>query len=307
MIPENFAVIGAAGYIAPRHLKAIKETGNRIIAVLDPHDSVGLLDQYSYSIDYFSETERFERYLQRLRSIHSQDQVNWVSVCSPNYLHDSHCRLAMEVGADVICEKPLVINPWNLDMLEEMEQRYERRVFTVLQLRLHPELLKLRDRLFCTNGQDTVHDVTLRYITPRGHWYHESWKGDEEKSGGLVTNIGVHLFDMLIWLFGTPQQLSIAYIGDKTLKGHLEMEHARVNWLLSIDKNQWTNEEEVARKPIRTFVVDGVTTNFSDGFTDLHTKVYEETLKGNGFGIADARLAIELTHRIREIIHAEEK
>jgi UDP-N-acetyl-2-amino-2-deoxyglucuronate dehydrogenase len=298
---ENFAIIGAAGYIAPRHLKAIKETGNRIIAVLDPHDSVGLLDQYSYSIDYFSETERFERYLQRLRHTHSQDQVGWVSICSPNYLHDAHCRLAMEVGANVICEKPLVINPWNLDMLEDMERRYERRVFTVLQLRLHPELLKLHDQLFVKNNQGAKHDVQLRYITPRGHWYHESWKGNEDKSGGLITNIGVHLFDMLIWLFGMPEVVSVHRKSDKTIRGYLDMEHASVEWFLSIDKNQWTNEEETAGKPVRSLVIDGQTTNFADGFTDLHTKVYEEILKGNGFGISDARPAIELTHKIRKI------
>jgi len=301
---ENFAVIGAAGYIAPKHLKAIRDTGNRIIAVLDPHDSVGLLDQYGYDIKYFSDQDRFERFLQKLRCTHDEDRVHWVSICSPNYLHDSHCRLAMDTGADVICEKPLVISPWNLGILKSIEERTGHNVFTVLQLRHHPELLKIKAQLALGPANQT-HRVNLRYITPRGRWYDTSWKGNVEKSGGLITNIGVHLLDMLIWMFGDIENIKIYVKGDRRLSGQFIMRDAVVNWFLSIDKDDLSDEEEEICKPVRVLEIDGIPCNFADGFTDLHTNVYKEILRGCGYGIDDARPAIELAHRVRKYLEEE--
>ena len=302
---SNFAVIGAAGYIAPRHLKAIQDTGNRIVAVLDPHDSVGRLDQFSYDIDYFSEAERLERYLQRLRFDGSEDQVDWVSVCSPNYLHDSHCRLGLEAGANVICEKPLTLNTWNLDLLHDMEDRTGKRIYTVLQLRLQEELVKLKYQMDTMGSYQ--HSVHLDYITPRGRWYHESWKGDVSKSGGLITNIGIHLIDMLIWLFGTVQSIKIFYHGDKQITGQFVQDRAVTEWVLSIDKDNLSLDQQKTRKPVRDLTVDGRKIDFTGGFTDLHTEIYRRTLAGSGFGIEDARPAIEVAQNIREILSMEEK
>ncbi|NUQ60370.1 MAG: Gfo/Idh/MocA family oxidoreductase [Anaerolineales bacterium] len=270
---KNFAVIGVGGYIAPRHLRAIKDTGNCIVAATDPKDSVGVLDQYSYDIKFFSEIERFDRHLEKLRRGPEADHVHYVSVCSPNYLHDAHCRLALRVGADAICEKPLVINPWNLDALEEIEAETKRRVFTVLQLRVHPSLMQLRESLQTSTA---THDVELTYITSRGPWYQVSWKGDPEKSGGVATNIGIHFFDLLMWLFGSVNGVRVYHSDHERMSGFIELERARVRW------------------------VDGREIEFSEGFTDLHTKVYEETLAGRGFGIADARPSVQLTHDIRK-------
>jgi UDP-N-acetyl-2-amino-2-deoxyglucuronate dehydrogenase len=294
---KNFAVIGVGGYIAPRHLRAIRDTGNRLVAAVDPKDSVGILDQYSFDVKFFTEIQRFDRHLEKLRRGPEQDHVQYVSICSPNYLHDAHCRLALRVGADAICEKPLVINPWNFDALQELESETNHRVHTILQLRVHPELLKLRQALQQDSGQ---HDVMLTYITSRGPWYQVSWKGQQDKSGGVATNIGVHFFDLLLWLFGPSANLKLYHSDDSRMSGFIELERARVRWFLSVDSQDLPAQAKANKKTTyRSITVDGKEIEFSEGFTDLHTRVYEETLAGRGFGIADARPSIELTHAIR--------
>ena len=296
---KNFAIIGVGGYIAPRHLRAIKDTGNNLIAAVDPKDSVGILDQFGFNISFFTEIERFDRHIEKLRRGPEEDRVHYISVCSPNYLHDAHCRLAIRVGAEVICEKPLVINPWNLDGLEEIEEKTGRKVYTVLQLRVHPALLELRKALQeDTSGKQ--HDVVLTYITSRGIWYHVSWKGQQEKSGGVATNIGIHFFDLLLWLFGPAGNVKLYHADNKRMSGYIELENARVRWFLSVDAGDLPETALAAGKTTyRSITVDGDEVEFSGGFTDLHTRVYEETLAGRGFGIQDARPSIELTHRIR--------
>ncbi len=295
----NFAIIGVAGYVAPRHLKAIRDTGNRLVAAVDPNDSVGLLDQYSFDVRFFTEIERFDRHLEKLRRGPEQERVHVVSICSPNYLHDAHCRLALRVHANAICEKPLVINPWNLDALQEIEQEYGGKINTVLQLRLHPALLELRNQLNSEPAGQS-HDVVLTYITSRGAWYHTSWKGYVEKSGGVATNIGVHLFDLLIWLFGSQRSMQVHYSDPERMSGFLELERARVRWYLSINSGDLPFEASPGgRTTYRSITIDGREVEFTEGFTDLHTRVYEETLAGRGFGIEDARPSIELVYRIR--------
>jgi UDP-N-acetyl-2-amino-2-deoxyglucuronate dehydrogenase len=296
--PQNFAITGVAGYIAPRHLKAIKDTGNRLVAATDPHDAVGILDRFAFDCRFFTEVERFDRHLEKLRRGPEESRVHYVSICSPNYLHDSHMRLALRVGANVICEKPLVINPWNLDALEELERETGCRVATVLQLRVHPQLLALRDRLIAAPKKR--HRVRLTYITARGGWYHVSWKGKEDRSGGIVTNIGIHFFDLITWLFG-PVQRSVVHLRDpQRAAGVLELDRADVQWFLSTDNSDlpFTPEPGV-KTTYRSITVDGDEIEFSEGFADLHTRVYEETLAGRGFGIAEARPSVELTSRIR--------
>jgi UDP-N-acetyl-2-amino-2-deoxyglucuronate dehydrogenase len=296
---KNFAIIGAAGYIAPRHLKAIRDTGNKLIAAVDPHDSVGLLDQYSFDTRFFTEIERFDRHLEKLRRGPEENRVHYVTVCSPNYLHDAHCRLAMRVGADVICEKPLVINPWNLDALAELEDETKHKINTILQLRVHPSLLQLREQLLAARTS-RQHDVILTYVTSRGAWYHSSWKGNNEKSGGVATNIGVHFFDLLQWLFGTYSDCRVFHSDPQRMAGFIELEHARVRWFLSVDSNDLPFKGEPGKKSTyRSITVDGQEIEFSEGFADLHTRVYEHTLAGNGFGIEDARPSIQLTYAIR--------
>jgi UDP-N-acetyl-2-amino-2-deoxyglucuronate dehydrogenase len=296
---NNFAITGVAGFVAPRHLKAIKDTGNRLIAAADPNDSVGVLDRYSFDVRFFNEIERFDRHLEKLRRGPAQDRVDYVSICSPNYLHDAHIRLALRVGAHAICEKPVVINPWNLDALEDLESESGRTVNTVLQLRLHPSLVALKDRLTAERAGAT-HDVCLTYITARGPWYHVSWKGSEERAGGLVTNIGIHFFDLLLWLFGPVADCRVYQSSPARMAGFLELKRARVRWLLS------TNIEDLPFAPepgvkttFRSITVDGHEVEFSEGFSDLHTRVYQEALAGRGFRIPDARPSIELSHRIR--------
>ncbi|MFN8413216.1 MAG: Gfo/Idh/MocA family oxidoreductase [Anaerolineales bacterium] len=294
---KNFAVIGVGGYIAPRHLRAIRDTGNQLVAAVDPKDSVGILDQYSFDVKFFTEIERFDRHLEKLRRGIDENRVHYVTVCSPNYLHDSHCRLALRVGADVICEKPLVINPWNFDALEELEAETKRRVYTILQLRVHPALIELRTSLQKSNQ---IHEVELSYITSRGPWYQVSWKGHEDKSGGVATNIGVHFFDLLIWLFGSVNGVKVYHSDESRMSGFIELERARVKWFLSVDKNDLPDSAKSGNKTtFRSITVDGKEIEFSEGFTDLHTRVYEETLAGRGFGIADARPSINLTYAIR--------
>ncbi len=297
---KNFALIGVGGYIAPRHLKAIRDTGNRLVAAVDPKDSVGLLDQFSFDVKFFTEIERFDRHLEKLRRASVQERVQVVTICSPNYLHDAHCRLAMRVGADVICEKPLVINPWNLEPLQEIEVETGCKINTILQLRVHPEILKLKARLD-QESSDTKHDVVLTYVTSRGNWYHVSWKGQMEKSGGVATNVGIHFFDLLIWLFGPVLGTKVYHADTERMSGFIELERARVRWFLSVDHNDLPETAKQAKKTTFRFItVDGQEVEFSEGFTDLHTHVYEQTLAGHGFGIEDARPSIELTHRIRK-------
>jgi UDP-N-acetyl-2-amino-2-deoxyglucuronate dehydrogenase len=285
--------------VAPRHLRAIKETGNRLVAAVDPHDSVGLLDQYSFDTRFFTEIERFDRHLEKLRRGPEENRVHYVSICSPNYLHDAHCRLALRVGADVICEKPLVINPWNLDPLQELEQETGRRINAVLQLRLHPRLLSLRERLQAEQGT-RQHDVLLTYVTARGNWYHQSWKGVLEKSGGIATNIGVHFFDLLLWLFGSVGESRVYHSDSKRMSGFIELERARLNWFLSIDAADLPFAlEPGVKSTYRSIQVDGEEIEFTEGFANLHTRVYEEALAGRGFGVEDVRPSIALAYAIR--------
>ncbi len=296
---KNIAITGAAGFIAPRHLKAIRDTGNRLIAAVDPKDSVGILDQFTFDVRFFTEIERFDRHLEKLRRGPEEDQVHYLSVCAPNYLHDAHCRLGLRVGADVICEKPLVISPWNLDALQELEQEFGKRIYTVLQLRLHPKLLRLREALL-QQRKDRQHDVCLTYITARGGWYHVSWKGSIEKSGGIATNIGIHFFDLLLWLFGEVGDYRVYHADLKRMAGFLELERARVKWLLSVDPADLPFEAEPGKRTTyRSITFDGEEIEFTEGFTNLHTRAYEEILAGRGFGIDDARPSIDLAYRLR--------
>lgn len=296
--PRNFAVIGAAGYIAPRHLKAIAETGNRLVAAVDLHDAAGVLDSFSLDVKFFVEIERFDRHLEQLRRRLAGEQVDIVSICSPNYLHDAHCRLALRAGADAICEKPLVINPWNLDALSEIEAETGHRINTVLQLRLHPRLVELREQLHAVPAASR--EVILTYVTARGPWYFRSWKGDVEKSGGIAVNIGIHLFDMLTWLFGPPVEFRVHLSEAARSAGLLELERARVRWFLSVCADDLPAMARASgQRTYRALRIDGVETDVSDGFADLHTRVYEEVLAGRGFRIGDVRPSVELVHAIR--------
>jgi len=296
---KNFALIGAAGYIAPRHLAAIKATGNHLVAAVDPHDAVGVLDRYSFDVRFFTEFERFDRHLEKLRRGPEADRVHCVSICSPNYLHDAHIRLALRIGADVICEKPLVINPWNLDALQDLERETGGRVNTVLQLRLHPQLRGLQQRIEA-GGAARQHEVALTYVSARGPWYDLSWKGADERSGGIVTNIGIHLLDLLLWWFGPVVACEVHLRERRRMAGFLELARARVRWFLSADRCDLPFAPEPGVKTtFRSITVDGEEVEFSEGFGHLHTQIYEEALAGRGFGIDDSRPAIELSHRIR--------
>jgi UDP-N-acetyl-2-amino-2-deoxyglucuronate dehydrogenase len=295
---KNFAVTGAAGFVAPRHFDAIARTGNRLVAALDPHDSVGVLDRFTFDVRFFTEYERFDRFLEKSRRGPPEQRVDYLSVCAPNHLHDAHCRLGLRVGADVICEKPLVINPWNLEALEELEAETGRRVWTVLQLRTHERLIALREEL-ARMGTTGRHDVVLTYVTARGPWYDVSWKGQASKSGGIPTNIGVHFFDLLIWLFGPVDGLKVHLADERRAAGLLELERARVRWFLSIDSRDLPRDLEPGKATHRSIVIDGSEVEFSEGFADLHTRVYERTLAGRGFGIAETRPAIDVASAIR--------
>ena len=294
---KNFVLIGAGGYIAPRHMKAIKDTGNNLLAAIDKHDSVGILDNYFPEADFFTEFERFERHVEKLKRLGTK--IDYVTVCSPNYLHDSHIRFGLRVGADVICEKPIVLNPWNIDALMEIEKETGKNVYSILQLRLHPTIIELRNRIQ-NEPKDKIYDVQLQYMTSRGHWYHTSWKGDTAKSGGIATNIGVHFFDMLQWLFGAVKINKVTKQTNDTAAGKLTFEKANVNWMLSIDYNEIPAAVQAAgKRTYRTLKIDGEEFEFSDGFTELHTRSYEEILKGNGFPISETKRAIEVVHDIR--------
>ncbi|MHB2151067.1 Gfo/Idh/MocA family oxidoreductase [Calditrichota bacterium LG25] len=296
---KNFALIGAAGYIAPRHLKAIKETGNRLVCATDPADSVGILDSYFDDVDFFVEFERFDRHVEKLRRINKGDEIHYVSICSPNYLHDAHIRFALRVDADAICEKPLVLNPWNLDALAELEEETGHRVYNVLQLRLHQTIKDLRERILKAPA-DKKYPIDLTYITSRGKWYFYSWKGNIEKSGGVATNIGIHFFDMLSWIFGKVQHLEVHHSDRKKVGGFIELERAYVRWFLSLDKNDLPPQAvQAGQRTYRSILIDNEEMEFSGGFTDLHTVVYRDILAGGGYGIEDARTSIELAYRIR--------
>jgi len=295
----NFAVIGVGGYIAPRHLKAIRDTGNTLVAATDPNDSVGILDQFGFDVRYFPEIERFDRHLDKLHRGPAAGRVHWVSVCSPNYLHDAHIRLGLRNGANVICEKPLVINPWNLDTLEELERETGCRIATVLQLRSHPALQSVKAQLEA-QPEAGPREVVLTYVTSRGPWYHVSWKGIEERSGGVATNIGIHLFDLLIWLFGPVQASRVHLREPDKIAGFIQLQKANVRWFLSVSPRDLPDRARAAgRTTFRSIVVDGDEVEFTEGFGDLHTRVYARTLDGQGHGIADARSSIELVHAIR--------
>jgi len=295
---KNFALTGLAGYIAPRHLQAIRDTGNRLVAALDPHDSVGIIDSYFPEAAFFTEFERFDRHLEKLRFDRDPEQIDYLTICSPNHLHDAHIRLALRLGAHALCEKPLVLNPWNLDALADLERRTEGRVYTVLQLRVHPKLIELRERL--QRDRSRRHSVRMTYVTSRGTWYRYSWKGDVSKSGGVVTNIGIHFFDLLIWLFGEAKRNEVHLSEPDRVGGAIELENADVQWFLSIDARDLPEAVRGVQPTYRSITVDGEEIEFSGGFRDLHTRVYEETLEGRGFGIEDARPSIELVYRIRE-------
>ena len=296
---KNFAITGVAGYIAPRHLKAIKDTGNRLVAATDPSDSVGILDRFSFETRFFREFERFDRHVEKLRKKGDDERVHYVSICSPNYLHDAHMRFALRIGADAICEKPLVINPWNIEPLLEMEQEYGHRIYTILQLRVHPALAALRKQIH-DDPRKSKFDVNLTYVTSRGNWYLNSWKGSVERSGGLATNIGIHFFDLLIWLFGNVVGSEVHYSDPAKVSGFLELNRAKVKWFLSIDKTDLPFEAVPGgQTTFRSIQIEGKEVEFSEGFTDLHTVLYRETLEGRGFGIADAHASIILAHMIR--------
>jgi UDP-N-acetyl-2-amino-2-deoxyglucuronate dehydrogenase len=299
MTQKNFAMTGVAGFVAARHLKAIHDTGNRLVAAVDPHDAVGVLDRYTFDVRFFTEFERFDRHLEKLRRGPEAERVHYLSVCSPNYLHDSHMRLALRVGADALCEKPLVINPWNLDGLQDLERETGRHIYTVLQLRLHPALAEFREKLKTESGKR--HRVQLAYLTARGRWYDVSWKGIDERSGGIVTNIGIHFFDLLVWLFGDVQTTEVHLREQKRAAGTMTLKNADVEWYLSAEASDLPFTPQPGSKTtFRAITVDGQQLEFSEGFTDLHTRVYQEVLAGRGFGIADARPSIELSHRIRQ-------
>ena len=296
---KKFALIGAAGFIAPRHFKAIKETGNELVAALDKHDNVGVLDSYFPSADFFTEFERFDRHLDKLKR--KGQPVEFISICSPNYLHDSHIRFALRYGANAICEKPLVLNPWNLEALHEIENETGKRVFTILQLRLHPAIIALREKIK-EGPADKIYDVDLKYITARGNWYQQSWKGDNSKAGGIATNIGIHFFDMLIWIFGSVINLSVNQLQPDLAAGSLTLERARINWFLSINYEHLPEDVRGSNKrTFRTLTLGGKEIEFSEGFTDLHTQSYSEILKGNAFGLNDAKASIDLVYKIRNM------
>lgn len=294
---KNFVLIGAAGYIAPRHMKAIKDTGNNLLAAFDPFDSVGIIDSYFPEADFFTEFERFDRHLEKLKR--KGISIDYVSICSPNYLHDAHIRFGLRLGADVICEKPVTLNPWNIEALEELEKEYPGKIYNILQLRLHESVIALKERID-NNPQDEIHDVDLQYYTSRGKWYHHSWKGEINKSGGIATNIGVHFFDMLQWIFGSILENEVYEHGKSQAKGFLRFQKARVNWVLSVDYNNIPEKiKATGARTYRSIKIGEEEFEFSGGFTELHTKSYQHVLDGNGFAISEAKQAIEIVHQIR--------
>ena len=296
---KKFGLIGAAGYIAPRHMKAIKDTGNDLIAAFDVSDSVGIIDSYFPNASFFTNFERFDRHIEKLK-YDDNTYLDYISICSPNYLHDAHIRFALRSGANAICEKPLVINPANLNKLVEVEKKTGKKVYNILQLREHKSIIDLKNQV--KNSKDKNFDIELTYITSRGKWYDYSWKGDIEKSGGLIANIGVHFFDMLIWIFGEPQRYKLFINNNKVNSGYLELKNARVRWFLSIDKNNIPPSIlKTGKKTFRSLKINNNHFEFSDGFKDLHTQVYKTIISGNGYGISDAYQSINLINNIKNL------
>ncbi len=296
---HNFALIGAAGYIAPRHMKAIKDTGNQLLAALDPYDGMGIMDSHFPEADFFTEPERFDRHLDKLRRKNEGKQIDYVSICSPNYLHDAHIRLALRNDSHAICEKPIVLNPWNVDALQEIEKESGKRIYTILQLRHHPSIIQLKHTVD-EGPKEKIYNIDLSYFTSRGKWYFISWKGDSQKSGGVATNIGVHFFDMLGWIFGKVVDLHVTESKAEKVSGYLELERARVKWQLSLDINDIPKDVLAkGQRTYRSITVEGKEIEFSGGFTDLHTIAYQNILEGKGFGLEDARNSIDIVHKIR--------
>jgi UDP-N-acetyl-2-amino-2-deoxyglucuronate dehydrogenase len=296
---KNFALIGAAGYIAPRHMNAMKETGNKLVAAYDPYDGVGVMDRYFAEAKFFVEFERFDRYLEKLKYEKGMT-LDYISITSPNYLHDAHIRVALRRGADAICEKPLVLNPWNIDALEHLTKETGKKIYTILQLRLHPVIIALREKIK-NSPADKIYDIDLTYITSRGNWYYTSWKGDISKSGGIATNIGIHFFDMLTWIFGDVKENVVHLHTHDRASGVLRLEKANVRWFLSINRDTLPEEiREKGQTTYRSITIEGEEMEFSEGFTDLHTRSYEEILNGNGFQIGEARKSIEIVYNIRQ-------
>lgn len=295
---KNFALIGASGYIAPRHMKAIKETNNNLVAALDKFDSVGIIDSYFPNADFFTEFERFDRHISKMK-FENKAHLDYVSICTPNYLHDAHIRFALRQGADAICEKPLVLNPWNMDALADIQKETGKNIYNILQLRVHPAIIALKEKI--ANGpKDKIYDIDLTYLTSRGHWYYTSWKGDEAKSGGIASNIGVHFFDMLSWIFGDVKQNVVHVNTHDRSAGYLEFEKARVRWFLSINYDVLPDVVKAkGQRTYRSIIIEGAELEFSEGFTDLHTVSYQEILKGNGYGLEAPRQAIEIVHNVR--------
>ena len=295
---KNFAIIGISGYVAVRHLRAIKETNNNLLVALDKFDSVGIIDMYFPDASFFVEFERFDRHIEKLRNT-KQVNLDFVSICTPNYLHDSHIRMALRSGAHAICEKPLVLNPWNLNALADIEQESGKRINTILQLRLHPSIIALREKIK-KGPKDKIYDVDLTYLTSRGNWYYTSWKGDENKSGGIASNIGIHFFDMLSWVFGDVKSNIVHLHTHDRASGYLEFEQARVRWFLSINYDLLPQEvKEKGKRTYRSITVEGHDIEFSEGFFDLHTKSYKKIIEGKGYGLEDARQSIDIVHQIR--------
>lgn len=296
---KNFALIGAAGYIAPRHMMAIKDTGNSLLAAYDKFDSVGVMDSYFPDADFFTEFERFDRHVEKLKR--QEKKIHYLSICSPNYLHDAHIRFGLRFGSDVICEKPLVLNPWNIDSLKEAEREHGKRVFNILQLRLHPSIIALKKKID-EGPKDKIYDIDLAYITSRGHWYFTSWKGDISKSGGIATNIGVHFYDMLTWIFGDVKKSIVHVHTHDRAAGYFDLERARVRWFLSINPDALPAHIKLkGGRTYRSLNLSGEEIEFSDGFTELHTTCYQNILNGNGFGLDDASRSIEIVHEIRNM------
>jgi UDP-N-acetyl-2-amino-2-deoxyglucuronate dehydrogenase len=295
---KNFALIGAAGFIAPRHLKAIKDTNNRLIAALDKFDSVGVMDSYFPHADFFTEFERLDRHIYN-QTNKKNTPLDYVAICTPNYLHDSNIRFALRNHADAICEKPLVLNPWNVEALEELERETQKKVYTILQLRLHPSIIALREKVL--NGPaDKMYDLDLTYITSRGNWYYTSWKGEISKSGGIASNIGIHFYDMLTWIFGDVQRNDVHLHTHDRAAGYLEFTNARVRWFLSINEDTLPHHiKEAGQTTYRSIKMDGEEIEFSDGFKDLHTISYQHILDGHGFGLKEAKTAIDIVYDIR--------
>lgn len=294
---KNFAIIGVAGYIAPRHLKAVKDTGNKLAAAYDVFDSVGIMDSFFPNTSFFTEFELFDRHLSKMKR--EGEGIEYLSICTPNYLHDAHIRYGLRLGADIICEKPLVLNPWNIDALVVAERESGKRVNTILQLRLHPAIQNLRERVAATPAEK-IFDVDLTYITSRGNWYYTSWKGDERKSGGVATNIGVHFYDMLAWVFGSLRGNTVHVSSHDRVAGLLEFERARVRYFLSINEDTLPKEAvEKGKRTFRSLQMEGEEIEFSDGFTELHTESYRQIIAGDGFGLEEARAAVEIVHGIR--------